>query len=198
MVRRRNWLPSLIWLIPHRSALVGIALVARILMDRGPEVGADLQDRRRTEGQQDRRPQTRTRRSAPWRAYLAGSPTARRALTVQFEQGGRTPSPREDTRFWAVRPRLDTSGISGLEHTAARGAYIGADAGTSEENAQGIHRRWRRRPSSRETPRASSSCCARRTFGSLDIGSPAYFSRIKAGQLAAYELDGDGGGDRPS
>lgn len=38
VVRRRNWLPSLIWLIPIVAAMVGVALVARILMDRGPEI----------------------------------------------------------------------------------------------------------------------------------------------------------------
>ena len=38
VVRRRNWLPSLIWLIPVVAALVGMTLVARILMDRGPEI----------------------------------------------------------------------------------------------------------------------------------------------------------------
>ncbi len=38
VARRRNWLPSLIWLIPIVAALVGVALVARILIDRGPEV----------------------------------------------------------------------------------------------------------------------------------------------------------------
>jgi paraquat-inducible protein B len=31
-------------------------------------------------------------------------------------------------------------------------------------------------------------------IGSLDVGSPVYFRRIKVGQVAAYELDGDGRG----
>ena len=36
VVRRRNWLPSLIWLIPIVAALVGITLVARILLRARP------------------------------------------------------------------------------------------------------------------------------------------------------------------
>ena len=36
--RRRDWLPSLIWLIPIVAALVGITLVAKLLLDRGPEI----------------------------------------------------------------------------------------------------------------------------------------------------------------
>ena len=38
VVRRREWLPSLIWLIPIVAALVGVMLVVRILMQRGPEI----------------------------------------------------------------------------------------------------------------------------------------------------------------
>ena len=38
VARRRDWLPSLIWLIPIVAALVGITLAAKILIDRGPEV----------------------------------------------------------------------------------------------------------------------------------------------------------------
>ena len=38
VTRRRNWLPSLIWLIPIVAALVGLWLVAKILRERGPEI----------------------------------------------------------------------------------------------------------------------------------------------------------------
>jgi paraquat-inducible protein B len=38
VARRRDWLPSLIWLIPLIAALVGITLVVKILVSRGPEV----------------------------------------------------------------------------------------------------------------------------------------------------------------
>ena len=38
VTHRRTWLPSLIWLIPLIAALVGFALVARILLERGPEI----------------------------------------------------------------------------------------------------------------------------------------------------------------
>ncbi|RYF71673.1 MAG: MCE family protein, partial [Comamonadaceae bacterium] len=38
VVKRRDWLPSLIWLIPIVAALVGITLVAKLLWERGPEI----------------------------------------------------------------------------------------------------------------------------------------------------------------
>jgi paraquat-inducible protein B len=98
----------------------------------------------------------------------------------------------KDTRFWVVRPRLDTSGISGLG-TLLSGAYIGADAGTSEETSGEF--------TGLEVPPIVTRDASGRQFllhardvGSLDIGSPVYFRRIKVGQVAAFELDGDGRG----
>ena len=38
VVRRRDWVPSLIWLIPIVAAMVGITLVAKVLWNRGPEI----------------------------------------------------------------------------------------------------------------------------------------------------------------
>src|SRR5690348_12686172 len=35
-VRSSGWLPSLVWLVPLIAALVGIALVAKSVIDRGP------------------------------------------------------------------------------------------------------------------------------------------------------------------
>ena len=98
----------------------------------------------------------------------------------------------EDSRFWVVRPRLDTSGISGLS-TLLSGAYIGADAGVSTETASEFK--------GLEVPPIVTRDASGQQFllratdiGSLDVGSPVYFRRIKVGQVAAYELDGDGRG----
>jgi paraquat-inducible protein B len=98
----------------------------------------------------------------------------------------------EDTRYWVVRPRLDTSGISGLS-TLLSGAYIGADAGTSEESAKEF--------TGLEVPPIVTRDASGKQFllrapdiGSLDVGSPVYFRRIKVGQVAAYELNEDGRG----
>ncbi|MEB0164628.1 MlaD family protein, partial [Glaciimonas sp. CA11.2] len=38
MKRQRNWLPSLVWLIPIVAALVGLTLVAKIIVERGPVI----------------------------------------------------------------------------------------------------------------------------------------------------------------
>ncbi|MDM0080341.1 MlaD family protein [Variovorax sp. J31P179] len=190
VVRRRNWLPSLIWLIPVVAALVGMTLVARILMDRGPEIVLTFKS---AEGLEANKTVVR------YKDVQIGTVTHIRLATdrshvrvlVQLKKEA-SAFTAQDTRFWVVRPRLDTSGISGLG-TLLSGAYIGVDAGTSEETSGEF--------TGLETPPIVTRDDSGRQFllrardvGSLDIGSPVYFRRIKVGQVAAYELDPDGHG----
>ena len=190
VVKRRNWLPSLIWLIPIVAALVGVALVARILIDRGPEIVLTFKSAEGLEANKTAVKYKDVQIGMVQSIRLANDRSHVRVL-VQLKKEA-SAFTAQDTRFWVVRPRLDTSGISGLG-TLLSGAYIGADAGTSEETAGefiGL-----------ETPPIVTRDASGRQFllhsrdvGSLDIGSPVYFRRIKVGQVAAYVLDPDGRG----
>ncbi|MDM0051706.1 intermembrane transport protein PqiB [Variovorax sp. J22R115] len=190
VVRRRNWLPSMIWLIPVVAALVGVTLVARILMERGPEVVLTFKTAEGLEAGKTAVRYKDVQIGTVQSIRLANDRSHVRVLVqLKKEASGFT---AQDTRFWVVRPRLDTTGISGLG-TLLSGAYIGADAGTSEETAGEF--------TGLEVPPIVTRDASGRQFllrardvGSLDIGSPVYFRRIKVGQLAAYELDGDGRG----
>jgi paraquat-inducible protein B len=188
--RRRNWLPSLIWIIPIIAALVGIGLVTRIMLERGSEIELVFNT---AEG------------------LIAGKTIVKyKDVQIGIVQGLRLTRDlahvrvniklnqdadaftAADTSYWVVRPRLDTSGISGLG-TLLSGAYIGADAGISKETSQefiGL-----------ETPPIVTRDASGQQYllhsasiGSLDVGSPVYYRRIKVGQVAAYALDDDGRG----
>ena len=188
--RRRDWIPSLIWLIPVVAALVGITLVAKILVDRGPEVEVSFMT---AEGLEAGKTAVRYKdvqigvvqslRLAKDRSHV------RVVLQLSKDADGFT---ARDTRFWVVRPRLDTSGISGL-NTLLSGAYIGADAGVAEENASEF--------TGLESPPIVTRDASGKQFllhatdvGSLDVGSPVYYRRIKVGQIASFDLDKDGKG----
>lgn len=97
-----------------------------------------------------------------------------------------------DTHFWVVRPRLGASGISGLG-TLLSGAYIGADAGTSEDTTKKFTGLEVQPTVTRD---ASGKQFKLHTddLGSLDVGSPIFYRRIKVGQVSAYDLDADGKG----
>ncbi len=190
VARRRNWLPSLIWLIPVIAALVGITLVVKILVDRGPEIEVSFKSAEGLEAGK-----TAVRYKNVQIGVVQSIRLARDRSTVQVvlqlgkdSRGFNT----KDTRYWVVRPRLDTSGISGLG-TLLSGAYIAADPGVDEEtvsNFEGL-----------EVPPIVTRDASGKQFvlqsadiGSLDIGAPIYFRHIRVGQVASYELNDDGRG----
>jgi paraquat-inducible protein B len=95
----------------------------------------------------------------------------------------------DDTRFWIVEPRVTLSGVSGLG-TLLSGNYIGLQPGTSTAE--------RRRFLGLDIPPAITDQPGRHfvlktpDLGSLGIGAPLYFRRLKVGEIASYSLASDG------
>jgi paraquat-inducible protein B len=97
-----------------------------------------------------------------------------------------------DTRFWVVRPRISSAGISGLG-TLVSGEYISIDVGHSQvkrDHFIGL-----------EAPPILTSDLPGREFilraedlGSLGIGSTVFYRHLTAGQVVGYTLDPGGVG----
>ncbi|MEM4990119.1 MlaD family protein [Collimonas sp. H4R21] len=186
--RRARWLPSLVWLIPIVAAIIGLSLLIHTLSERGPEI-------------------TVTFRTADGLAP-GKTPVRYKAVDIGVVKSLRLARDRshviatialsndansflaKDTRFWVVRPRFAVSGISGLE-TLLSGAYIGVDAGKSDVRSDSF--------AGLEVPPAVSTDASGKQFvlraadlGSLDIGSPVYYRRVRVGQVVAYQLEPNG------
>lgn len=185
---RARWLPSLVWLIPLVAAVVGLSLLINTLASRGPEITVTF---RTAEGLTPGKTPVRykdvdiglvkTARLAADRSHVI----ATIALTKDAETFAVA-----DTRFWVVRPRFATSGVSGLE-TLLSGAYIGVDAGKSSETTRSF--------TGLEVPPTVTADASGRQFvlraqdlGSLDIGSPVYYRRVQVGHVVAYQLEPNG------
>lgn len=189
-VRRRPWLPSLIWLIPILAAVIGLSLVAKTLFERGPEITISFLT---AEGLEVGKTRVKYKDVDIGTVQAINLSEDRTHVLVRVqlkrEADGFT---AKDTLFWVVRPRIAVTGVSGLG-TLLSGAYIGVDAGTSEERNDefvGL-----------ESPPIITRDASGKQFvlhaddiGSLDIGSPVYYRRVKVGQLSAFELDDDGKG----
>ena len=190
VARRRNWLPSLIWLIPVVAALVGITLVVKVLADRGPEISVSFKSAEGLEAGKTAVRYKNVQIGVVQSIRLAKDRTSVRVvLQLGKDSAGFN---TEDTRFWVVRPRLDTSGISGLG-TLLSGAYIAADPGVAENTTSEF--------AGLEVPPIVTRDASGRQFvlnapdiGSLDIGAPIYFRHIRVGQVASFELNPDGRG----
>ncbi|WP_454738796.1 PqiB family protein [Cupriavidus necator] len=185
---RARWLPSLVWVIPIVAAMVGLSLLISTLASRGPEITVTF---RTAEGLTPGKTAVRykdvdiglvkTARLAADRSHVI----ATIALTKDAKNFAVA-----DTRFWVVRPRFAMSGVSGLE-TLLSGAYIGVDAGKSGETRHSF--------TGLENPPVITTDATGRQFvlraqdlGSLDIGSPVYYRRVRVGHVVAYQLEPNG------
>jgi paraquat-inducible protein B len=99
---------------------------------------------------------------------------------------------RADSQFWVVRPRVSAAGISGLS-TLFSGAYVAFSAGRSERAGHEFK--------GLEVPPPDTEGRAGREFilhtsdaGSLQVGAPVLFHRVRAGEVTALQIDPDGSG----
>ncbi len=179
---------SLVWIVPVLAALIGLSMLVRTWLSAGPQIAIAFQT---AEGLEvDKTPLKYKDVTVGVVSAIALSDdgshvTATVALDKRAENLARA-----DTRFWVVRPRIGLQGVSGID-TLLSGAYIGVDKGSSS------------RPSSHftglETPPTVVNGTPGKSFvlhaedlGSLDIGSPIYYRRIRVGRVASYRLDADG------
>jgi paraquat-inducible protein B len=185
VVRVKRTRLSLVWLVPIAALVIGAVLIARTLLQAGPEITITF---RNAEGLEAGRTEVRYKEVTVGKVTKVGlSPDRERVLvTVKLDKSVANLAVK-DTRFWVVRPRIGLAGVSGLG-TLFSGSYIGVDAGEVDEpelHFTGL-----------ETPPFVLRGEPGRTFvlsaqdlGSLDIGSPVYYRRTPVGRVAGYSLD---------
>ena len=187
---RKRWAPSLVWLIPLIAAVIGLSLVAKALIERGPTVTIDFKTAEGLEAGKTKVKYKEVDIGTVKNIELSDDLSHVR-VTVDLTKNAKNFAVK-DSRWWVVRPRVAGGSVSGLS-TLLSGAYIGADAGKSKDSVShfvGL-----------EVPPVVSSGQPGKPFvlhaadiGSLDIGSPIYYRRIQVGQVEAYSLDPDGKG----
>jgi paraquat-inducible protein B len=188
--RQRDWVPSLVWLIPIIAAIIGIGLMIKIVVDRGPEITISF---RTGEGLEAGKTKVKYKEVdiGEVRTITLSKDRSQVLVTVQLSKDAESFT-AVDTHFWVVRPRLGAAGITGLG-TLLSGAYIGADAGTSEETTKKFTGLEVQPTVTRDDSGKQFKLHAN-DLGSLDVGSPIFYRRIKVGRLSAFDLDEDGKG----
>lgn len=184
----RRWLPSKVWIIPLLSALIGLSLVINTVLERGPTITVSFASAEGIEAEKTKVKFKDVDIGMVKEVHLAND---RSRVLVTIELAGEARGfAVADSRFWVVRPRLAGSGVSGLE-TLLSGAYIGVDAGHTDEPGSSF--------TGLETPPVVPSDAPGRRFqlvtddiGSLDVGSPVYFHRIAVGHVESFALESDG------
>ncbi len=188
--QQSKWLPSLVWLIPIIAAIIGIALVAKILIDRGPVITITF---RTGEGLEAGKTKVKYKEVdiGQVQTIRLSKDRTQVLVTVQLSKNSESFT-TVDTHYWVVRPRLGASGISGLG-TLLSGAYIAADGGVAEETTKqftGLEVQ----PTVTRDDSGKQFMLHSDDLGSIDVGSPVFYRRIKVGRVSAYDLDNDGRG----
>ncbi|MDN0077578.1 MlaD family protein [Crenobacter sp. SG2303] len=186
--QRARWLPSLVWLIPIVAAVIGLSLLVHSLAERGPEITVTF---RTAAGLAPGKTPVRYKDVdiGLVKEVRLASDHSHVIATIDLSKDAESFAAK-DARFWVMRPRFATSGISGLE-TLLSGAYIAVDAGKSKERGSDF--------TGLEAPPIVTADSSGKQFvlhaadlGSLDIGSPVYYRRVQVGQVMAYQLDPGG------
>jgi paraquat-inducible protein B len=186
-VKRRRWSFSLVWLVPLVAALIGLSMLVHSWLSVGPQITVSFQTAAGLEA---------GKTMVKYKDVVIGHVAAitlsedhsRVLVSITLDRSAEDFA-RQDTRFWVVRPRIGTSGISGID-TVFSGAYIGVDKGDSEASRKDF--------TGLESPPPVISGAPGRSFvvntddlGSLDIGSPVYYRRIQVGRVSTYALNKD-------
>jgi paraquat-inducible protein B len=179
---------SFVWFIPIVAALVGSWIAITTIRNQGPTITIVFKD---AEGLQADKTMIRyngvevgeiisIRLSDDYQTVIA---TAKmHPKTEEFLH--------KDTEFWVVRPQISGANISGLS-TLISGAYIGMEIGQSKE-AQRHFKALEDAPLEMGGVHGRFFTLTTPELGSLGKGTPIFFRRLQAGQVASYELDKSG------
>jgi len=185
----RRHRPALVWLIPLIAALLGGWIALQSWLAKGPTITVAF---RTADGIEPGKTLIR------YKNVNVGSVTR-----VSFTKDGgvlvsatlthdATQFLHEDSQFWVVRPRVSAGGVSGLS-TLFSGAYISFTAGRSDQSRREF-RGLEIPPVDTEGLPGHEYVLHAHDAGSLQVGSPVLFRRVKAGEVIAYRIDPDGSG----
>jgi paraquat-inducible protein B len=188
IVEKKRGRFSFVWIIPIVAALVGAWIGINTIRNQGPKITIIFKS---AEGLEANKTQiryngvevgevTEVRLADDYQSVIATAKMSPR--TEQFL--------RKDTKFWVVRPQISGANISGLS-TIISGAFIGMEIGTEKTGERHF-------TALDTAPLETAGVTGRffylktRDLGSLSVGTPIYYRRIQAGQVASYEMDKSG------
>ena len=184
-VRKRSY-PSVVWLIPLVTAIVGGWLIVKTVSEQGPLVTISFKT---ADGIEVGRTKVKYKNVeiGMVEGVQFSDDFSNVVITVQFNKGTESFF-RRNTRFWVVKPQLSFRGASGLS-TLISGAYIEIEPGKGAPQNHFI--------GLEEQPVVTSEEVGKKLvlisdkLRSIDTGSPIYYKGIQAGEVLGHELGND-------
>ena len=178
--------PSIVWLIPLVTALVGGWLIARTLSEKGPEITISF---RTADGIVVNKTMIKYKNVdiGIVKGIQFSEDLKKVILKAEFKKGTNN-FLRRGTRFWVVRPELSIRGASGLS-TLISGAYIEIEPGQGSPQRHFIGLEEKPVVTADEAGKKVTLLADK--LGSVDTGSPVYYRGMQAGEILGHELAND-------
>ncbi|MCB1877741.1 MAG: MCE family protein [Chromatiales bacterium] len=176
-----------IWLIPLTALLIGAWLVYQSWSEQGPVVTIRFAD---ASGIEPRKTRIKLREvDVGVVEDVQFSNDLKSVVVTGSLQKNLAHVLTDSTRFWVVRPRIGSAGVSGLG-TLVSGGYIAMDPGEGGQRQRdfvGLDEP----PSLVSGNPGTAYTLVAKGLGSLTIGSKVYFRQIPVGEVTAYRLTDD-------
>jgi paraquat-inducible protein B len=185
---KRRGRVSAVWLIPLFAALVAVGIAVNRILKEGPTITVLFKS---AEGVEAGKTQIKYKdvKIGEVSAVELHDDFSKVLVTAKIDKHAEDLMVK-DAGFWVVQPRVTLSGVSGLG-TLLSGNYIGFERGKSTQR----HRRFiglEVAPAITIDQPGKQFELTAADMGSLGIGSPIYFRRLKVGQVIASKLAADG------
>ncbi len=184
-VRSRSG-PSVVWLIPVLTLMIGGWLIFRTLADQGPVVTVEFRTAAGIEAGRTRVKYKSVDVGVVEQVQFAQD-FSNIMVRVRFDPGMDNLL-RRNTRFWVVRPQFSLRGASGLE-TLISGAYIQIDPGPGSPQRHFVG--LENQPLITADEPGRTVTLVTESLGGIDAGSPIYYRGILAGEVLGRELASD-------
>lgn len=188
VMRRR---PSMVWLLPLVAAFIGAWMAMKAYTSKGPTITITFLSAEGLEAGQTRL-RYKDMEIGKVSAINLSKDLSQVVVTAELKKEA-APLLSENTRFWIVRARIGTSGISALG-TLLSGAYIGMDPGEPGNTENFKHEYKGLESAGMVTTHLPGILVHLRAekVGSLNIGSPLRFRQIRVGEVVGFDLDKGG------
>jgi paraquat-inducible protein B len=178
--------PSLVWLIPLITAIIGGWLTFKVLSEKGPEITITFKTAEGIEAGKTKIKYKEVDIGIVESVHFSKD-FSHVILKASIDKEAKS-FLRRDTRFWVVKPRLSLRGVSNLD-TLVSGVYIEVELGQGAPQKRFV---------GLDVPPVVKADVAgikivllSKKLGSIDIGSPIYYHGILAGETLGWELGND-------
>jgi paraquat-inducible protein B len=185
-VRQRSG-PSIVWLIPLLTALVGGWLIYKTLSEKGPEVTISFRTAEGIEAGKTRVKYKNVDIGVVDRVRFSEDLT-NVIVHASFNKGTESFF-RRNTRIWVVRPQLSLRGATGLG-TLISGAYVEVEPGRGAPQLHFVG--LEKAPLVTADEAGMQIALVTDKLRSVDTGSPIYYRGVLAGEVLGHELGNDG------